>query len=254
MLPSLIQAPIFIGLYRSIVKLSEINPKFQEPFLWIPSLAGPVVSGKPSLDWLLVSKLKDTWEPEMGKQDAIAYCILPLLLIVSQFVTTKISNPQTGDQGGPAGFVTNFFPIFIGYTTLCSPAGMGLYWLSNNLLTTAQTLYIRSQIAGEFPEYADIINNPGQKAIGDKEKEEAKTEEPEKLAGPGVGFGGAAGSLKTEPVVEKVEEAVDAEQEKEELFSAKSFARARSTERTEKKKKTDADYMRKAKKMARRRK
>lgn len=249
--PSLVQFPIFIGLYRSIVKLAEINPKFQEPFLWIPSLAGPVESGKPSLDWLLVSKLQDSWEPEMGKTDAIAYCILPVLLVASQFVTTKISNPTVGDQGGPAGFVTNFFPLFIGYTTLCSPAGMGLYWLSNNLLTTAQTYYIRSQIAGEFPEYAEIINNPGGRQIGDKEKEAKAEEEPEKVTGPGVGFGvvGSAGSRKEE---EEVEEAVDAEQEKEELFSAKSFARARSAERAEKKM-TDADYKRKAKKMARRR-
>lgn len=29
--PSLVQFPIFIGLYRSILKLSQINPKFQEP-------------------------------------------------------------------------------------------------------------------------------------------------------------------------------------------------------------------------------
>ena len=101
------QIPIFIGLYRSILKLAEINPKFkaklqlgiefgelgwwspfdarmheaflgvsiscqlpaflvasfhdpelrslipkrcgEEPFLWIPSLAGPV-TGSPSLD------------------------------------------------------------------------------------------------------------------------------------------------------------------------------------------------------------
>ncbi|CAE6941477.1 ALB4, partial [Symbiodinium sp. CCMP2456] len=48
-IPSVVQIPIFIGLYRSILKLAEINPKFKEPFLWIPSLAGPV-TGSPSLD------------------------------------------------------------------------------------------------------------------------------------------------------------------------------------------------------------
>lgn len=251
--PSLIQFPIFVGLYRSIVKLAEINPKFQEPFLWIPSLAGPVESGKPSLDWLLVSKLQDSWEPEMGKQNAIAYVILPVLLVVSQFVTTKISNPTVGDQGGPAGYITNLFPLFIGYTTLCSPAGMGLYWLSNNLLTAGQTFLIRSQIASEFPEYADIINNPASRQIGDKEGEEAKTEEPEQLkAGPGVGFGGAVSTGSRSKKEPEAEEAVDEEQEKEELFSEKSFARARASERGDKKG-TDADWKRKAKKLASRR-
>lgn len=29
--PSLVQFPIFIGLYRSIVKLAQINPKFKVP-------------------------------------------------------------------------------------------------------------------------------------------------------------------------------------------------------------------------------
>eukprot|EP00435_Cladocopium_sp_Y103_P037367 s3940_g9.t2 len=60
-IPSLVQFPIFIGLYRSILKLSQINPKFQEPFLWIPSLAGPT-AGTPSLDRIALQKHPDALE------------------------------------------------------------------------------------------------------------------------------------------------------------------------------------------------
>ena len=54
-LPAIIQLPIFISLYRAINRLAEKDQHFQEPFLWIPNLAGPVAAGQPSLDWLLKS-------------------------------------------------------------------------------------------------------------------------------------------------------------------------------------------------------
>jgi YidC/Oxa1 family membrane protein insertase len=51
-LVSLAQLPIFLGLYRG-VRLLAIDGEIDEPFLWIPSLQGPV--GPPDfrgLDWL----------------------------------------------------------------------------------------------------------------------------------------------------------------------------------------------------------
>jgi YidC/Oxa1 family membrane protein insertase len=43
--PALIQIPVFISLYRSILQLSETDPHFSEGFLWIPSLSGPLTEG-----------------------------------------------------------------------------------------------------------------------------------------------------------------------------------------------------------------
>ena len=47
-------------------------------------------------------------------------------------------------------------PLFIGISTLVSPQGVGVYWFTNTLLTTAQLKFTQNQIAAEFPEYKKI--------------------------------------------------------------------------------------------------
>jgi YidC/Oxa1 family membrane protein insertase len=53
-LPSLVQIPVFIGLYRSVLSLAAEN-KLNEPFLWLPSLQGPTYGADPASgsDWIL---------------------------------------------------------------------------------------------------------------------------------------------------------------------------------------------------------
>ena len=46
-LPVLIQFPIFVGLYRTLLNLGK-DRKLAEPFLFLPSLEGPVVAGLPT--------------------------------------------------------------------------------------------------------------------------------------------------------------------------------------------------------------
>merc|ERR1719440_2637454 len=50
-LPSLAQIPIFIGLYRSVLNLAK-EDKLVEPFLWLPSLEGPVADYTEGIGWL----------------------------------------------------------------------------------------------------------------------------------------------------------------------------------------------------------
>ena len=53
-IPSLVQIPVFIGLYRSVLNLAKEN-KLDEPFLWLPNLEGPVYGADPAhgSDWIL---------------------------------------------------------------------------------------------------------------------------------------------------------------------------------------------------------
>jgi YidC/Oxa1 family membrane protein insertase len=53
-LPSLVQIPVFIGLYRSVLNLAKEN-KLDEPFLWLPNLEGPTYGADPAhgSDWIL---------------------------------------------------------------------------------------------------------------------------------------------------------------------------------------------------------
>ena len=53
-IPSLVQIPVFIGLYRAVLNLAQ-EDKLNEAFLWIPSLEGPTYGADPATasDWIL---------------------------------------------------------------------------------------------------------------------------------------------------------------------------------------------------------
>ena len=42
-------------------------------------------------------------------------------------------------------------PLFIAISTLVSPQGVGVYWFTNTLLTTAQLKLTQNEVAQEFP-------------------------------------------------------------------------------------------------------
>jgi YidC/Oxa1 family membrane protein insertase len=53
-IPSLVQIPVFIGLYRAVLELAKEN-KLDEPFLFLPNLEGPTYGADPAhgTDWIL---------------------------------------------------------------------------------------------------------------------------------------------------------------------------------------------------------
>eukprot|EP00929_Paragymnodinium_shiwhaense_P016884 TRINITY_DN12558_c0_g1_i1.p1 TRINITY_DN12558_c0_g1~~TRINITY_DN12558_c0_g1_i1.p1 ORF type:complete len:440 (-),score=113.01 TRINITY_DN12558_c0_g1_i1:70-1389(-) len=153
-LPVLIQLPLFIALFRAIGRLAAQNPAFKAGFLWIPSLDGPVESGSPGLDWLLRTRSSDHFEPLVGTEAAVGYCILPVLVIASQIFLQRIGGGANKDQA----WIDGVLPWFLGVSCLVSPQGVGLYWLVNTWLSSAQTQYVRGQVAEEKPEYKAIYD------------------------------------------------------------------------------------------------
>ncbi|CAE7204024.1 ALB3.2, partial [Symbiodinium natans] len=151
LVPILFQIPLFVALFRAIGRLADQDDHFKEPFLWIPSLAGPVSQGKPSLDWLLKTRSSEAFEPLVGWQDAAMYCVLPLLVFVAQFLSSRLSSSSSENSTNGV-----LFPLFIGISTLVSPSGVGVYWLTNTVLTTAQMKVTQDEVAEEFPEYKKI--------------------------------------------------------------------------------------------------
>lgn len=61
-LPSLVQIPIFIGLYRAVLNLAA-EDKLNEPFLWLPNLEGPTYGADPTTgsDWILKGWYVAVW-------------------------------------------------------------------------------------------------------------------------------------------------------------------------------------------------
>jgi YidC/Oxa1 family membrane protein insertase len=92
-LPSLVQIPVFIALYRSFLKLANTD-ELAQSFAWIPNLEGPTF-GVRSSDWILKG-----WEngvPSLGWHDTIAYMSIPIVLVLAQTLSLQILTPPSDD-------------------------------------------------------------------------------------------------------------------------------------------------------------
>eukprot|EP00544_Gedaniella_sp_CCMP2646_P007785 CAMPEP_0202480566 /NCGR_PEP_ID=MMETSP1361-20130828/503_1 /ASSEMBLY_ACC=CAM_ASM_000849 /TAXON_ID=210615 /ORGANISM="Staurosira complex sp., Strain CCMP2646" /LENGTH=439 /DNA_ID=CAMNT_0049108009 /DNA_START=59 /DNA_END=1378 /DNA_ORIENTATION=+ len=145
-LPSLAQIPVFIGLYRSVLNLAAAN-KLDQPFLWLPSLEGPTFGADPAhgSDWILKNWANGA--PAMGWEGTLPYLILPVFLVISQFVSMQLMQPKSQDpEQQQANVVLKLLPIMIGWFSLNVPSALCIYWVVNNIVTTATTLLIRNSM------------------------------------------------------------------------------------------------------------
>jgi len=101
------------------------------------------------------TQFADHFEPLIGWQNAGFYLLLPLLVIVSQVLLQSKQSVKSDTTGG---VVSVLFPMVIGISTLVSPAGLGIYWLTNNVLTGGQIQLVKSQVDEELPEYKKIFD------------------------------------------------------------------------------------------------
>lgn len=111
-LPILVQIPVFIALYW--VLLGAVEMRDAPWILWIKDLAS-----------------------------ADPYYILPVIMIVSMFVQTKL-NPTPPDP--IQAKVMMMMPFIFGIMFLWFPAGLVLYWVVNNILSIAQQWQITRMI------------------------------------------------------------------------------------------------------------
>ena len=93
-----------------------------------------------------------------GWEQAQAYLILPVALVVSQYVATVLLPPTPPDEDAKEDdnakttkAVLKLLPLMVGYFSLTLPAGMGLYWLANNVFTTATTYYLKNLGGAQTP-------------------------------------------------------------------------------------------------------
>jgi YidC/Oxa1 family membrane protein insertase len=182
---SLVQLPIFLGLYRG-VKLLAQDGKLEEPFLWIPSLEGPVSAPNYSgMDWLTQgwTQLDGSWAPSMGWETTLAFLVMPVLLVLGQSFTMSTLTPPP-DESTPQeereqlektqGFL-KFLPLMIGFFSLQVPAGLTIYWFTSNAFTLSQSLLARKYYEAnppkiELPEYWDALEDMENMTAADKRK------------------------------------------------------------------------------------
>jgi YidC/Oxa1 family membrane protein insertase len=177
---SLAQLPLLLGLYRGVRSLA-VDGQLDEPFLWIPSLAGPVSPP----DYRGMEWLTEGWTdgvPSLGWETTLAFLIMPVALVVAQSVTMSVLTPAMDDtsmsddekeQFEKTQRFLKFLPLMIGFFSLQVPAGLTIYWMTSNLYTLTQSLTVRAYYAAnppkiELPDYWDSLDNIEAMSLEDK--------------------------------------------------------------------------------------
>lgn len=146
-LPTLATIPIFIGLYRSLTNVATEGLLDTQGFYWIPSLAGPTsIAARQAgsgTAWLL--PLVDG-HPPIGWDDASKYLVLPVLLVLVQYISTSIVSPPVDPNAENATqqkLILALLPLMIGWFSLNVPSGLSLYYFSNSIFTSAIQIYLK---------------------------------------------------------------------------------------------------------------
>ncbi|KAF5954179.1 hypothetical protein HYC85_007035 [Camellia sinensis] len=112
-LPTLATIPVWIGLYQALSNVANED-------------------GHPPLGW----------------HDTAAYLVLPVLLVLSQYVSMELMKPPQTDDPAQKNtlLIFKFLPLMIGYFSLSVPSGL----FTNNVLSTAQQVWLR-KLGGAKP-------------------------------------------------------------------------------------------------------
>jgi YidC/Oxa1 family membrane protein insertase len=113
-LPMLLQIPIFFALYKTLLLAIELQ-------------------GAPFFLWITDLSLKDP------------YYITPVLMGVTMFLQQKMT-PSTATDPIQQKIFT-FMPLIFTFLFLTFPAGLVVYWLTNNVLSIAQQYLINKKFA-----------------------------------------------------------------------------------------------------------
>ncbi|THG17967.1 hypothetical protein TEA_021232 [Camellia sinensis var. sinensis] len=144
-LPTLATIPIWVGLYRVLSNAAD-ERLLTEGFFWIPSLSGPTtIAARQNgigISWLFPFV---DGHPPLGWSDTLPYLILPVLLVLSQYISVQIMQSSQGNDPSlkNSQAITKFLPLMIGYFSLSVPSGLSLYWLTSNILGTAQQVWLQ---------------------------------------------------------------------------------------------------------------
>jgi YidC/Oxa1 family membrane protein insertase len=111
-LPMLIQIPVFIGLYNTLLYAIELR---HSPFFW--------------------------WIQDLSAKDP--YYITPIIMGATQFIQQKMT-PTTGDPNMAKMML--IMPVVFTFIFLNFPSGLVIYWLLNNILSIGQQIYINKKL------------------------------------------------------------------------------------------------------------
>lgn len=125
-LPMLVQLPIWVALYQSIMRALAATPEYLlglSQFLYKWSSVHHAIPLNPNFLWL-----------DLGQPDRLF--IMPVLVGISTWVQNKMMASPTVDprQMSQAKMMNWMMPLMMTWITLTLPSGLGLYWVASNII------------------------------------------------------------------------------------------------------------------------
>jgi YidC/Oxa1 family membrane protein insertase len=140
-LPTLIQFPIIIGLYRAVIMALAVTPT---QMLELNSHAYPFIN----ISKLVMIDNQFLWmdlsQPERLSIFGIdlfgigGIPVLAIIVVITTFLQTRLMTPpsQPGEQGAQMTQMMNLYmPLLMGYLAFSFAAGLALYFVTSNLAT-----------------------------------------------------------------------------------------------------------------------
>jgi YidC/Oxa1 family membrane protein insertase len=132
LLPMLIQMPIWIALYQSIIRVLAVTP---EGFLGLSQFL---------YSWPIVYTLLPLENQFLWLNLAVPDTFLAILVAASMWVQQKMSTPVTTDpkQQSQARMMQWMMPLMFGFFCLSFPSGLALFWVTSTIIRVVMQYYI----------------------------------------------------------------------------------------------------------------
>jgi YidC/Oxa1 family membrane protein insertase len=135
LVPTLIQFPIWIGLYQSIINALPNNP------LQLLNLARHIYLQFPLLSSLIPLNSRFLWL-NLGRPDP--YYILPILTVATMWVQQKMMATPSADpqQQAMSESMSLTMPLMFGLITFQLASGLALYFVATNVFGIVQQYFV----------------------------------------------------------------------------------------------------------------
>ena len=98
------------------------------------------------------------WVPDLSQQETLAIHILPILLIVTQFLSQKMT-PSPGMDPAQQKMMM-VMPLVMGFMFYYQSAGLVIYWLTGNVVGVAQQWFLNRSTPKPAGMIVDMKPNP----------------------------------------------------------------------------------------------
>jgi YidC/Oxa1 family membrane protein insertase len=137
-LPTLIQFPIIIALYQSIIRALASTPldllKLSRS-LFLPNVSDIIPLNSKFL-WM------DLGRPEAVAIFGLAIPTLALIVAITTYIQAKLTMPTSstpGDQGAAmSGMMSIYMPLMLGWFAITFASGLSVYFITSNILGIVQ--------------------------------------------------------------------------------------------------------------------